>query len=506
MEELRHEITGAIGARTPQGDIIYGPLAEQYLQPAPQVDRAAIQSEIDRIQGEIHKLTPQVQEARGVIDAGTLGASPMEIPDPIPSPFVREIEDSTTGFLSHFQQQQDTYAQMMEQAEKQQQQAFDKLEDAMAEKPSMADMMETLGDKYGLPEQFKRLQALAPEIDAINQRLIQTELAEQQALMGAEGRMAPMTFIRGEQALIQRQYGVQKAAISAELGAKAALGQMYQGNIELANSMIDRTIQAHLYDYDQKISDYQFFFEHYSDEFNRLDSEYKNAIENQFNLIQKQEEIEREDLKEKYNLIQSAWESGIDPALSAAQIQSMSYEQLMERVGPQITAAAVDKAQAGGILEFTTLEKKKLEQAGIDWRTTDGYQKALDFLYGEKIQLTSTQINQIAEMGVPKDTATDIQQATLQGFTFDEIHDAMIKSGVDPVTAGRNVDAYREVVARTGIMSPEALSQQLQRTRGHYQNRGQQIEQERIIQEQRQQKETITGGKTYRWFDPRGWL
>jgi len=82
----------------------------------------------------------------------------------------------------------------------------------------------------------------------------------------------------------------------------------------------------------------------------------------------------------------------------------------------------------------------------------------------------------------------------------------MIKSGVDPVTAGRNVDAYREVVARTGIMSPEALSQQLQRIRGHYQNRGQQIEQERIIQEQRQQKETITGGKTYRWFDPRGWL
>jgi hypothetical protein len=275
------------------------------------------------------------------IEADKLEETQIETPTTPPkTEATQQIMTESQAFSNWFQQEQQRIAKEQEAAAKKREEQLAKLETQIEERPSMEKLIEEQREEYKVPEFYDKLVSLTPEIDALNNKLIEVETREQNMLMGAEQRMAPMTFIRGEQALIQRQFAVEKTAVSAELGAKTALAETYKGNINMANTLINQTIEAQLYDYNQKIDDYKYFFDYYDDHYKGLDSELKSNIEKQYNLLMAQEQVEREDLQNKYSLIQSAWQLGIDPALTAQDIKSKSYEEIMSRVGPEIQKVA----------------------------------------------------------------------------------------------------------------------------------------------------------------------
>jgi hypothetical protein len=275
------------------------------------------------------------------IEADKLETTQIETPTTPPkTEATQQIMTESQAFSNWFQQEQQRIAKEKEAASKKREEQLTKVETQIEERPSMAKLIEEQREEYKVPEFYDKLVSLTPEIDALNNKLIEVETREQNMLMGAEQRMAPMTFIRGEQALIQRQFAVEKTAVSAELGAKTALAETYKGNINMANTLINQTIEAQLYDYNQKIDDYKYFFDYYDDHYKGLDSELKSNIEKQYNLLMAQEQVEREDLQNKYSLIQSAWQLGIDPALTAQDIKSKSYEEIMSRVGPEIQKVA----------------------------------------------------------------------------------------------------------------------------------------------------------------------
>jgi hypothetical protein len=115
--------------------------------------------------------------------------------------------------------------------------------------------------------------------------------------------------------------------------------------------------------------------------------------------------------------------------------------------------------------DFSSQEKRKLEQAGINWTTTEGYQEALDYLYEPKdaptVRLTSTQLNQMAEKGLPADWANAIQEDLIGGWDESmeeigsDIWEVIYKSMagiVGPKKAQDYIQIYRDVLGRSGVL------------------------------------------------------
>ena len=234
---------------------------------------------------------------------------------PVPQQIPQALSDIISGTS-----RQDEYYQLLTQQmqadtlqrEKMQQEkegVLQKAKDFFTDRPSAAEMeqqaREQFLDRFGLPtdwepkqmEQFMQMQS---EIIDGRQKLIDLETREQEALMLAEQRLGPTTFIRGEQALIQRQYAVQKAAAGAELSAKAAVAEMYRGNIDMADRYIKDYIDLATYDLQQQKEEINWFMSYYSDEYDRLDTNIKDSINQTLRFVEKQEAEQKAELETKW--------------------------------------------------------------------------------------------------------------------------------------------------------------------------------------------------------------
>jgi len=331
--------------------------------------------------------------------------------------------------------------------------------------------MKGLHEQYGIPEYYERLQSQIPKIDALNRQMIDLQTREQQSLMASEQRMAPMTFIRGEQALIQRQYAVEKASVAAQLGAETALAEMYKGNINMARTLIGDVVQALTYDYNQQVADWEMNFNLYQDYFSALDSSTQKSLDMAYNEI-----VRQRDRKEKeYYTLLNAWlelkAQGVEP-FPFNKIKNMDYEEGMKKIAETIAAQPAEtdmlsvaeakslgvpygttRAQAMGMgltpgtgetgwADFTDLEKRKLMEAGVDWTTPGGYQEALNHLYGEKdptAKLSSSAIDRIVAKSHDSENIPIITEETARQIA------SSLRAGLIP----ENLTPEQDIIYRT---------------------------------------------------------
>lgn len=165
------------------------------------------------------------------------------------------------------------------------------------EKTWMEKMTEFLGRRTKTEELMKRYeeeikpqleqqQSLLTEITSLNEQIANLKAEQQERLDKAEERLAPMTFIRGEQALIQRTYDRRIANLTALMGVKASLYDAVRGNIESARRWINDIVNAATYDQQFEWQVLSTMTSRYETEINQLGAEYRNWLNNLVDLKQ----------------------------------------------------------------------------------------------------------------------------------------------------------------------------------------------------------------------------
>jgi hypothetical protein len=119
-------------------------------------------------------------------------------------------------------------------------------------------------------------------------------------------------------------YDSKKAYLSVQLAAEVALAQAYQGNLQAAQSLIQDSIEAFTFDYQERRRRYEILFNYYQDEVKNLKQEQRDILNKAYQESVRQEENAREDARYKLNLWVNAAKDGV--YLNYSDLLKMSIE------------------------------------------------------------------------------------------------------------------------------------------------------------------------------------
>jgi len=199
----------------------------------------------------------------------------------------------------------------------------------------------------GVTEDIETVRGLVGEVGALREQLNKIDEAKALAIEGlaGQGRGIPLSIIRGQQAKTERQYNIRRAAVAAELGAKAATAEALRGNAEFAAKLAQDTVDAIVFDYQQKVNDYEDLFEYNQDIIDGLTTEQKGILEQQRDDAKDELERRREESTIVSGMMIDNPNAGVLPTDSLA-------------------IASQKVAKAGGSLEARR-EARLLQEAGV---------------------------------------------------------------------------------------------------------------------------------------------
>ncbi len=214
---------------------------------------------------------------------------------------------TTTRAITDITNTASSYQQIIDQARKQQMELL---------KQPTADVSGTqaqLMTQYGVDTNLQQLQALAPEIADLNDKVAKLDAREQADLAQLIGQPISQGFAIGMEGRIKRQYAAERAGLAGMLGAKTAMAAMYQGNISTAQNMINSTINALTYDVSQQRQDMDKLYDFYGDFINSLEKKDQIALQNAREDLIRKETQQRADYKDLLNIMMENPQAGITP-------------------------------------------------------------------------------------------------------------------------------------------------------------------------------------------------
>ena len=289
--------------------------------------------------------------------------------------------------LSDFQK---ALAEQLERIEKEQEAAkteqkglIDTLKAQITARPSVEETRADALRILGLPEdftaqQFGQLTSVTAEVTALNQQLTALTIEEKEEIARLEERPG-LTNI-AERTSVERKFARKKSALAAEIGARTATAQLLRGNISLAQNAVTNTVNALMFETVQERADLEFFIDRNQDFIDALDVEERNLIIDALDSIKDREKNERQDFRDKLNLITTAASQGVDLGLSIEQIKTISLVDVLKTfetlVGGRIGEVSISKIITGAIKDISgRLER----QRGIDgFVSPQEYQRAKD--------------------------------------------------------------------------------------------------------------------------------
>lgn len=133
------------------------------------------------------------------------------------------------------------------------------------------------------------------EIETLNNEYANVKGAMEQQIAQSNDKMASMNFINNQTAQIRRNAEPQLNTISANISSKAATLQAQQGNFAEARSLVKDAVDAATAGNKFKYDMYKAYYDQNIDNFNRVDSVYKDAFEGAMNIAFKDYEMQREE-------------------------------------------------------------------------------------------------------------------------------------------------------------------------------------------------------------------
>lgn len=321
-EERRHKTTGAIGARTPQGDIVYGPLAQQFLTPIESVPKITI---------------PETEA-------------------PATAPGMALIDRTPESWLLDQQRQlQESIAAQQRQLEETQAERkglIDQAKDFFSVVPKMETSVRDLQQEFGIQAMRQMQQQTLDSAMALrNQAILLSE--QRDAAIGTLMQQGRSPYLSAQQARIAESFDRRINTLAAQEATQVALFQAQQGQIDQARALVSDIVNAMTYDTNLELTKMQMFLDINRDEISMLDTsiqrdlnEVTRQLENELNQ-ERQERTAVLELMLQYNsagisandtlenaVIKSQQWLGIQPDASAMQIVS-SYPSAFADLSPQ---------------------------------------------------------------------------------------------------------------------------------------------------------------------------
>ena len=212
---------------------------------------------------------------------------------------------------------------------------MNRLKTAISRRPDIAKYTEEQFAKWKIPEQYEKTLTLLEENESLRKDLVAMEEQEALALQRSEQRLAPTTFIRGEQALVERQYEIKKNALAGRIAANAATAEAYQGNIELARGLVEDMVQATTYDYERRVQDITTFIELNQNIIERAGEDVKYAMQNLLEDSKYKLESAREEKKILGELMVQYPSAGIKPTMTLEQAYSAARRAMAAQVAEE---------------------------------------------------------------------------------------------------------------------------------------------------------------------------
>lgn len=277
--------------------------------------------------------------------------------------------------------------------EKEQEGTLSRFKNLLQDRPSQADLLESERERFQFDEQLGLLNDLVPDISALRQQLANLQTEEAQALesLTGQGRGIPSAIIRGQQAKVQRQYAIRQAGVSAELGAKAATAEMLRGNISLANQLINQTVEAKLYDFNQKVQDYETLFTLNQDLIDSLGAEQKQIVDEQFQLALAERDERKAELDTVAQLMMDNPNAGVsidDTIAEASAKVAAAGGSLAARQETRIAQQALsdDSSESGG---------EGFENREIETSIREDYVTLLDTIAEDPFSPTADELQRV---------------------------------------------------------------------------------------------------------------
>jgi len=151
---------------------------------------------------------------------------------------------------------------------------------ALSSQPSVEEIREREYTKAGISnaDNLARMNANIAELTKLNEAYTAKETEKNLAFEKSGERLAPMTFIRGEQAKIQTRYDIELAGMASNIKAKAATFEALNDNFEYATSLADQAVKDYVYDLELKRDTIKEFISLNQDMISDLRVEYRTAI------------------------------------------------------------------------------------------------------------------------------------------------------------------------------------------------------------------------------------
>jgi len=381
-----------------------------------------------------------------------LFTQPNQIVDNTAAPILPSPATNVTNFVApaqaSFQQISDqisqTYEKRLADAQKQSQQAAEKSQGLLAkaeqfltqraetQAPDTQQLFQdTLGQFGFTQESFQQQQSLIDQMAGFNAQIAQVDAVAGQKEIESERRGMPVSFIRGEQALIRRQASVEKAGLAAQAGAIGAQLEATRGNLSQAQSFASQVVNAATYQYQQTKSDLEWGYNTYSDLYNSMQDDQKAIWDDIYAENLNEMNVRKDEAQQIMNLVLDAASQGIQLTYNPA---TDDYNTVAQRYSASLVNRPQQQQQVVG---FTGTQKLKLEQAGLG---NAPRQQQLDFLFNDEAD----------ELGYTPD-----QKKKLRAFKVDindtELADTLIYRGEQE---------YRRLVQqREAGLSPSFISQ-----------------------------------------------
>jgi len=380
----------------------------------------------------------------GALDVPNLNIDQTGVPEDNTNALANIKNNATTALASatsqeeFFKAQQELLKKQQEElakAQTTQQDWMDKFKNIFTDRTSTADAIKTQMEEYGIPETWDKIQALIPEIGALN-----TELANLQTLEATDiarieqNPQYSVQFANREVNRVSRLHAIKQAGVSAELGAKTALMNALRGNIETGRNLVSDVVTAMNYDTNQKLQDINTFMNLNQALINGLDSSQKETLNDIQKYWEDKSTNDRQDYTDKLNLLIGAADKGVNLGIGVNDIKKMTLDEVTQLYTTKVSQVP-DK-------EYAPSEFQKDYQASGGTLGT-----GMDFN-----QYVAWRTGKSPEM--PRNWGDDELRATIRGFIADEDSYQTTLDNISISLTILNKDKARQIAAEMYGVAP----------------------------------------------------
>ena len=242
---------------------------------------------------------------------------------------------------------------------------LDKAKELITGRQKTADILKTEQERLGIPAMWSNVQTLIPEIGALNTRLAQLQTAEMSEVSNIQQNpQYSVQFASREATRVSREYAIKQAGVSAELGAKTALIQAYQGNIDAARNMVSDIVNAMNYDTNQKLQDYNTFIDNNQNFINNLETSQKDILNDIQRYWETKDKQDRDDLKYKWDRVIDAADKRVNLGLGATDVAKMSKEEIDALYEQKVSSVIAEKGKPESVVDIREKQESLIALIG----------------------------------------------------------------------------------------------------------------------------------------------